>query len=334
MFVSYSFMITNKELRKTLDEMSYLKKYYNKYCSVEKKKFSKEYDKRLRNETRTVFRMINEDVDKASELITIKQATGRPLKDRAMLTKLHLIQRLFNLTNRQMESFTDILIFAQHETFSYKTIERAYDDPIVRMIIHNLFVLTCGEPREINSSADGTGISLTITKHYRTDRINDLKNEEETSKRKEYLYTVAIIDLDTNLYVGFACGFKSEKKLFLEAKQMLFNNGFSINSIRLDKYYSHQSLMQEFNSNTKVYLIPKKNATIKGSFEWKHLLKKFVSKPLDYLSEYYKREKSESANSKDKKRCSLIRQRKPERIMGAAFTNAVLHNLSTIALYS
>jgi len=44
-------MITNNELRKTLDEMSYLKKYYNKYCSVEKKKFSKEYDKRLRNET-------------------------------------------------------------------------------------------------------------------------------------------------------------------------------------------------------------------------------------------------------------------------------------------
>lgn len=334
MFVSYYFMITNKELRKTLDEMSYLKKYYNKYCSVEKKKFSKDYDKRLRSETRTVFWMINEDVDKASELITIKQATGRPLKDRAMLTKLHLIQRLFNLTNRQMESFTDILIFAQHETFSYKTIERAYDDPVVRMIIHNLFVLTCGEPRDVDSSADGTGISLTITKHYRTDRINDLKNKEETSKRKEYLYTVAIIDLDTNLYLGYATGFKSEKQLFLEAKKMLFDNGFSINSIRMDKYYSNQSMMQEFNTKTKVYLIPKKNATIKGSFEWKHLLKKFVSKPLEYLSEYYKREKSESANSKDKKRCSLIRQRKPERIMGAAFTNAVIHNLSTQALYS
>jgi len=316
-------IITNKELKTTLEEMSYLKKYYNQYCSVEKKKFSKDYDKRLRSETRNIFRMINEDVDKASELITIKQANGRPIKDRTMLTKLHLIQRLFNLTNRQMESFTDILIFAQHETFSYKTIERAYDDPIVRMIIHNLFVLTCGTPHEIDSSADGTGISLTITKHYRTDRINDLKNEEETSKRKEYLYTVAIIDLDTNLYAGYSCGFKSEKKLFKEAKQMLFENGFSLKSIRMDKYYS----------NTKVYLIPKKNATIRGSFKWKHLLKRFVSNPLEYLSEYYKREKSESANSKDKKRCSLIRQRKPERIMGAAFTNAVIHNLSTQALY-
>ena len=330
---SINIMLKNKDLRTTLDELAWVQKYYKKHCSVPKKKYSKDYDKRLRNETRTIFRMINEDVDKAAELIVIKQANGRPLKDRTMLTKLHLIQRLFNLTNRQMESFTDILIFAQHETFSYKTIERAYDDPIVRMIIHNLFVLSAGEPREIDSSADGTGISLTISKHYKTDRLKDLKNNDETSKRKEYLFSVMIIDLDTNLYVGYAVGFRSEKQLFLEAKQMLFDNGFFIKSIRLDKYYSHQSIMGEFDKNTKIYLIPKSNATIKGSFEWKKMLKKFVNNTLGYLKEYYKREKSESANSKDKKRCSLIRQRLSTRIMGAAQTNIVLHNLSTTALY-
>ena len=177
-------MLTNKKLRTTLDELSHLQKYYNKHCSVPKKKYSKEYDKRLRKETRNVFKMINEDVDKASENIQIKQGNGRPLKDRIVLTKLHLIQRLFNLTNRQMESFTDILIFTKTETFSYKTIERAFDDDIVRMIIHNLFVLSAGEPRSIDSSADGTGISLTISKHYQTDRLKDLKNKSETSKRK------------------------------------------------------------------------------------------------------------------------------------------------------
>jgi len=326
-------MLTNKKLKTTLDELSYLQKYYNKHCSVPKKKYSKEYDKKLRKETRNIFRMINEDVDKASESITIKQVNGRPLKDRIVLTKLHLIQRLFDLTNRQMESFTDILIFTKTETFSYKTIERAFDDDIVRMIIHNLFVLSAGEPREIDSSADGTGISLTISKHYQTDRLRDLKNKTETSKRKEYLFSVMIIDLDTNLYIGYAVGFKSEKQLFVEAKRMLFDNGFFIKSIRLDKYYSHQSIMDEFDKNTRVYLIPKKNATIRGSVEWKKMLKKFVNNTLGYLAEYYKREKSESANSKDKKRCSLIRQRLPTRITGAAQTNLVLHNLSTIALY-
>ena len=124
-----------------------------------------------------------------------------------------------------------------------------------------------------------------------------------------------------------------KKKLFLEAKKMLFDNGFFIKSIRLDKYYSHQTIMEEFDKNTKVYLIPKSNATIRGSFEWKKMLKKFVNNTLGYLAEYYKREKSESANSKDKKRCSLIRQRLSSRIEGAAQTNIVLHNLSTLALY-
>jgi len=327
-------MITNDELTKFLGELDYLKKYYKKNCSVEKEPYSAEYDSRLRNETRTVFRMIDSDVDKAAKPIVIHQKAGRPMKDRIMLTKLHLIQQLFNLTNRQMESFTDILIFAKSETFSYKTIERAYDDPVVRMIIHNLFVLSAGEPREIDSSADGTGISLTITKHYRTEREQDLKEEKDTNKkRKQYLYTVAILDLDTNLYIGYAAGFKSEKKLFLEAKQLLLQNGFSLKSIRMDKYYSYQKMMKEFNKETTIYLIPKKNATIKGSWQWKRMLKAFVADPLSYLAEYYKREKSESANSKDKKRCSLIRQKKPERIIGAAFTNAALHNLSTKALY-
>ena len=124
-----------------------------------------------------------------------------------------------------------------------------------------------------------------------------------------------------------------KKKLFLEAKKMLFDNGFFIKSIRLDKYYSHQTIMDEFDKNTKVYLIPKKNATIRGSFEWKKMLKKFVNNTLSYLAEYYKREKSKSANSKDKKRCSLIRQRLSSRIKGATQTNIVLHNLSTLALY-
>ena len=40
----------------------------------------------------------------------------------------------------------------------------------------------------------------------------DLKNNEETHKRKEYVYSVAIVELKTNIYVGYAAGFKSEKQ--------------------------------------------------------------------------------------------------------------------------
>jgi transposase len=61
------------------------------------------------------------------------------------------------------------------QAFSYKTIERAYSDPVVAMILHNLFVLSAGEPRKVDASSDGTGIGLFISKHYRKDREKDLK---------------------------------------------------------------------------------------------------------------------------------------------------------------
>jgi len=204
-------MLTNKQLEKTLGEIEWLKKYYNKHFAVEAKPFTGEYDKKLRGEMRGVVERINNDVDKAAEPITlIDGKPGRPPKDRVLLTKLHLFQVLFEFTNREMECFSLMFLLNGEEAFSYKTIERAYSDPIVAIILHNLFVLSAGEPRKVDSSADGTGIGLFISKHYRKDREHDLKENKDTSKRKEYLMTVAILDIDTNLYVGYAAGFKGE----------------------------------------------------------------------------------------------------------------------------
>lgn len=322
-------MLTNKQFQKTLDELEWLKKYYNKHFSVEKKPFSKDYDLKLRSEMRAVVERINEDVDKAAEPIKmIDGQPGRPPKDRVLLTKLHLFQVLFEFTNREMECFSLMFLLNGEESFSYKTIERAYSDPIVAMILHNLFVLSSGEPRKVNSSADGTGISLFISKHYRKDREQDLKEEKDSSKRKEYLFSVAILDLDTNLYVGFAAGFKSEKELFKEALALAKKNGFEFDSMRLDKYYAYQSIFDCVGKQTKVVVIPKKNATIRGPKEWKQLILNLVTAPFAFLADYFKRVKSEYNFSKDKRRFGAIRQRLAERIITAAFSRATLHNFS------
>jgi len=55
---------------------------------------------------------------------------------------------------------------------SYKTIERAYSDPLVKMIIHNMFVILVKRKgiKQADLAGDGTGYSLTITKHYRSVR--------------------------------------------------------------------------------------------------------------------------------------------------------------------
>ena len=322
-------MLTNKQLEKTLGEIEWLKKYYNKHFAVEVKPFTGEYDKKLRSEMRAVVERINADVDKAAEPITlIDGKPGRPPKDRVLLTKLHLFQVLFEFTNREMECFSLMFLLNGEQAFSYKTIERAYSDPVVAMILHNLFVLSAGEPRKVDSSADGTGIGLFISKHYRKDRENDLIHDKDTSKRKEYLLTVAILDIDTNLYVGYAAGFKSEKKLFQDALSMARNAGFEFDSMRLDKYYSGQSIFRIVGEHTKVIIIPKKNATIRGPKEWKQLLKDLIQWPLVFLSEYFKRVKSEWNFSRDKRRHGKIRQKQPQRQITAAFRRAILHNFS------
>ena len=155
--------LTNKKLETTLAELEWLKKYYAENFSIEKKPFSKEYDQKLRGEMRAVIERIHSDVDRAAELITmVNGRPGRPPKDRILLTKIHLFQVLFEFTNREMECFSLMFLLNGEETFSYKTIERAYSDPIVAIILHNLFVMSSGEPREVDSSADGTGIGLFI----------------------------------------------------------------------------------------------------------------------------------------------------------------------------
>jgi transposase len=65
------------------------------------------------------------------------------------------------------------------------------------------------------------------------------------------------------MYIGYGTSVKSEKKAFERAIEMA--REIPINSVRLDKLYSVQSITKEFDSKTKIYIIPKKNATIKGT---------------------------------------------------------------------
>jgi transposase len=45
---------------------------------------------------------------------------------------------------------------------------------------------------------------------------------------------------------------------------------------------------------TKMYLIPKKNSTLNGSFEWKSMMRDFLLNTEPYLELYHQRSNSES----------------------------------------
>ena len=219
--------------------------------------------------------------------------------------------------------------------------ERIYSDDLARMVIHNMFMIMVKRKgiKNANTSGDGTGYSLSVTKHYRNERELELKkvnktgkNEKRKTKRKLFVYAFALMDLDTWMYIGYGTSLKSEKEAFLHAKNMAGSIGVFINSTRLDRYYSHQSITKEFDRETKIYIIPKKNASIRGSPQWKRIIKSFVNDEFSHLNEYYKRNNSESGFSADKRLCGWkIWQKLPDRIDTALMCKGIWHNLTWLA---
>lgn len=55
-----------------------------------------------------------------------------------------------------------------------------------------------------------------------------------------------------------------------------------------------QSTTVAFDRDTALYVIPKSNTTIQGSYVWKDMVRDLISYPFLSLAEYFRREHSES----------------------------------------
>ena len=253
-------------------------------------------------------------------IVQEERTTGRP-KTIELEKKVHLFlfARLMRKSNRGMEEALELFQPLFGFNVSYKYIERLYSDEEVKLALHNLFILLVREEGASGKySGDGSGYSLTVEAHYRTNPIK---------KGKKYLYFFAIIDLGTGMYVGCGISHHSEMDAFHKARNMLEKNNIRLDSLRLDKYYSSRKVLRIFGRQVSVYVLPKKNLKNIG-ISWYQTVKRMIEDPIGYLTEYYLRNNSESGFSSDKRRFgSLITQRREDRQETALFTNAVLHNL-------
>jgi len=296
--------------------------------------FSKEKDKypyaeweqkreRVKQRLRNLPRYIDQAVEK---IHFMKPQAGKHKKfDVKKRTMLFLFTRLMNKSNRDVE---DLLILFEPlfgiDKVSYKYIERLYSDPEVKTVLHNLFVLLLrDEGMSGDYSGDGTGYSLSVTRHYRTD----------VSKKKQgYLYVFHVIDIDTGLYVAFGYSNISEMEAFYKAMNMFKDLGIPVDSMALDKYYSSRTVIKIFGEETALYLIPKKNIGRVG-LEWSRVLRRVVEDPYLFLKGYFLRCLSESGFSADKRRFGgLVRQKREDRREMALFSIAFLHNIFTVRM--
>jgi len=319
--------ITTKEVRETTELLDDIIEEY-KERAPKKKRDWRTYEQRVAERIRAAMRELEPLIDEAISSLKAVKAEKRGRKPKLTLkqkTMLLLLKHLVGKSNREMSMMLVVFSLLSGMDASYKTVERLYSDEEVLMVLHNMHALLLKKKGVENPdcSGDGTGYSLTVKKHYAT----EAQKLKDKAKKARFIYSFTLMDLDSRMYIGHGTSLKSEKEAFLNAVEMAPN----INSLRLDRYYSAQKyvkLLEKEFGEVAVYLIPKKNATVDGSWKWKRMLRQFVNDTQGFLHEYFKRNQSESGFSEDKRRFGWkIAQRRDDRINTAAFCTALWHNL-------
>jgi len=309
------------------------------------------YEQRVSARIKAAMRELEPLVDEAISIIQITRDEQRGRNPELTLKQkviLLLLKHLIGKSNREMSVMLVLFNLLSDIDVSYKTVERLYSDEQVRLVLWNMHSLILKKKgvKDVDCSGDGTGYSLTVKKHYACEaqRLKEKAKSAErttgqkrksktkgTKSRKVFIYSFTLMDLDTRMYIGHGTSFKSEKAAFKKALEMVNESAIGMGSIRLDRYYSTQGdvkLMEQRFGDVVVYLIPKKNATVKGPWKWKRMLHRFVNDTHAYLHEYFKRNQSESGFSEDKRRFGWrIAQRREDRVDTASFCTVLWHNL-------
>lgn len=325
--------ITTEEVRQVTKILDELIELY-KEGTVPKKRDWRTYEQRLAQRIRAAIRELEPLVDEAIASLKIVNEETRGRKPELTLkqkTILLLLKHLFDKSNREMSAMLVVFSLLSDLDVSYKTIERLYSDEEVKLVLHNLRVLMLRKKgvKDAECSGDGTGGALTITKHYATE-AQKLKDKAKKS-RKAFFYSFKLLDLKSRMYIAYGTSLKSEDDAFRKAMEMAKETDINIESMRLDRYYSKQAyvrLAEHCFGDVTLYLIPKKNATVKGPWGWKRMLHHFVNDPHGFLEEYFQRNQSESGFGEDKRRFGWgVRQRREDRIDVADSCTLVWHNL-------
>ncbi len=319
----------SEEIRKRLKDIDEFLLNQYKENKVEKKRDWRTYDQQLANRIKGAINNLEPLINEATN-IKIHKGVGRPSSlDLKQSVIILLLKELIGESNRKMASMLALFSLLSGIDINYKKVERLYSNYNVSMAIYNLHVLILKTKgvKNIDACGDGTGYSLTIKKHYASETQLRKDKAKEYSGTKAFVYSFKLMDLKSKMYVAFGMSLKSEKEAFDKSMEMLKHIDVEIDSVRLDKYYSLPSYVDRF-GKAKVYIIPRKNATLRGSWKWKDTMEVFVNDTISYLEQYFLRNNSESGFSADKRGFGwTVGQKRDDRISMALTCTGVWHNL-------
>ncbi len=195
-------MIRDDDIRNTVKEIDQhiRKEYIESHPENERdwRTYEQLFSKRIREAIKALDPLIHEAVS----TIRIEPRTGRPdsltLEQRV---KLLLVKQLVGESNRMFANMLDVFSMLSGIEVSYKTVERLYSDEEVIVALHNLHVLLLKKRGvdKSDASGDGTGYSLSISKHYGSlarelkDRAKE-SNDAEQPKKRAFAYSFRLMD--------------------------------------------------------------------------------------------------------------------------------------------
>lgn len=318
-----------------------------KYESREKKVIDwSSYDQAQINEINDMLVYIKDVVDRAVLELHIDEwyereleKPGQPMIFPGDLVKAILLQQYFQVSNRVSQGL--VMLFQEKmdisESFSYKSIERAYGNVVVQKILHHIFIITQRpvSDKESEFSTDGTGIPTSIKYNYEHEKHGKKKGEE----RKLDTFEQAIITIGSRYqlisdFIITENPHAGESPFLKEAIERVSDLYDNIDLWSADAGYisrENASAIGSIGAVPRIY--PKTSDTFKakGSPEWKKMHYDFIRNPQEWLREYHKRSLSETVNSTylrmfPKPLARRIRSRR----MLSAFTRACDYNIKRL----
>lgn len=316
------------------------------------------YDAAQCHEIVTVLEFIRELVNAADERVAARNAlkpverpSGRPPEIPASdVAKVLLMQTYFEAANRVAEGleilFSDRL--GLRTEFSYKTIERGYDDPEVIELLDEVRVLTNEPVRELERtfSVDGTGHSTSNKQNYESDRSKQREenNPQETrddafpKASRPYVATSAIIGFKYKLYASWSCTTDphvGERSLFDGVFDDAIELHPSMELITGDGLYANRPTFKKVGTEgVRPVFLPASNVTMKkkGVREWVQTLTCLADTPQEFLRDYHQRSISETGFSMDERAFTApIRKRLRRRKETASSLRFLCHNVKRLA---
>jgi transposase len=295
------------------------------------------YDQAQLNEINDMLLTIRDAVEEATLRLGWKKGPngrGCPPHPAPDLAKALLMQQYFGVSNRVAAGL--VLLFKEKmrigSPFSYKTIERAYENPEVATILEEVLKLTQEPVRNLerNFAGDGTGLPTSIKQNWDRDR-------EDGELRRKYEKLIAMVGATYGVVsaVEFPDNPAAHESPFLPELLSSTADAYSrVDLVSLDEaYLSRQNCELVASLGTTPRISLKQGITLKrlGSWAWAEMLLSFIEDPQRWLHEYHLRSVSESMFSAFKRSFTKpLMKRIRERRKLEAFVRVCAYNLKRL----